>query len=124
MKTTALFTDLYELTMMQGYYLHKTNPYVVFDMFYRRQPFEGGYAIFAGLEPLLQSLETLSFSEEDIVYLSSLGVFKDEFLDYLSRFRFSGDIWAMDEGTVVFPDEPLIRVHCKLMEAQLIESRS
>ncbi len=122
MKTTALFTDFYELTMMQGYYLHKTNPEVVFDMFFRRQPFSGGYTVFAGLETLLKALETLTFTSEDIDYLSTLKIFRPEFLDYLSRFDFSGDIYAMDEGTVVFPDEPLIRVHCNLMEAQLVES--
>ncbi len=118
----SLITDLYELTMMQGYYRYGLNADVVFDMFYRRQPFGGGYTIFAGLEDLLTGLENLKFTAEDITYLKSLNLFKDDFLDYLSDFRFNGDVYAMDEGTLAFPNEPLLRVHGKLIEVQLIES--
>jgi nicotinate phosphoribosyltransferase len=91
-------------------------------MFFRRQPFNGGFSVFAGLEDLLSVLENLHFSEEDIAYLESLGMFRQDFLDFLREFRFHGDIYAVDEGTAVFPHEPLIRVHATLMEAQLIES--
>jgi len=118
----TLLTDLYELTMMQGYFLHRENPDVVFDMFFRRQPFDGGFAVFAGLETLLEALGSLKFTEEDIGYLKSLGIFKAEFLDYLRSFQFHGDIYSVDEGTLVFPGEPLIRVHGNLIETQLIES--
>lgn len=122
MQISALTTDLYELTMMQGYYLKGCNPQVVFDMFFRRQPFNGGYTVFAGLETLLNSLQNLRFSKEDLDYLQSLSLFRKEFLDYLKDFRFRGNLYSVPEGTIVFPNEPLIRVHCDLMEAQLIES--
>lgn len=120
--TSALVTDFYELTMAQGYFLKKHNPQVVFDMFYRTNPFHGGYIIFTGIEDLLTKLENLCFSEEDIAYLSSLGVFRKEFLDFLSTYRFSGTIYAFDEGTPAFPGEPLVRVHTNLIDAQIIES--
>lgn len=120
--TSALTTDFYELTMMQGYFSEKHNPEVVFEMFYRTNPFEGGYVLFAGLNDFLDKLEGLRFSSDDIAYLASLKTFTPEFLEYLSSFSFSGDIYAMDEGTVAFPGEPLVRVHTNLIEAQLIES--
>ena len=122
MHNSALFTDLYELTMMQGYFYKQNNPDVVFEMFFRRNPFSGGYSIFAGLEDLLRRLENLAFDDDDISYLHSTGIFRDSFLDYLKDFRFSGDLYSMDEGSVVFPSEPLITVKANLMEAQLIES--
>jgi nicotinate phosphoribosyltransferase len=118
----ALLTDLYELTMMQGYFFHKLNPYVVFDMFFRRQTFNGGFAVFAGLEDILKTLSTLRFTEEDITYLDSLKLFKKEFLLFLKDFRFTGQVYSMEEGTLVFPNEPLVRIHAPLIEAQLIES--
>jgi nicotinate phosphoribosyltransferase len=121
MVLSALSTDFYELTMMQGYFLTKNNPRVVFDMFYRTNPFNGGYVIFAGLNDLLKRLETFTFSKGDIEYLRSLGRFHGDFLEYLEDFKFMGTIHAMDEGTVVFPGEPLIRVEATMMEAQLIE---
>lgn len=119
---SALTTDFYELTMMQGYYLNNENPDVVFDMFYRKNPFDGGYAVFAGLGEMLSQLESLNFSANDIAYLKSLNIFDQRFLDYLSTYRFHGDIYAPKEGTTVFPGEPLVRVHTKLIDAQLIES--
>ncbi len=122
MYNSALLTDLYELTMMQGYFYKQNNPDVVFEMFFRRNPFNGGYTVFAGLEDLLKRLENLAFSDEAIEYLRSTGIFKNSFLDYLKDFKFSGDIYAMPEGTIVFPYEPLITVKANLMEAQLIES--
>lgn len=119
--TSALFTDFYELTMAQGYWKNNMNYPAVFDMFFRRQPFNGGFSVFAGLHTLLEALETFSFSQEDIDYLSSLGIFEDGFLDYLKDFRFSGHLYAQDEGSIVFPNEPLIRIHADLIEAQIIE---
>lgn len=119
--TSALFTDFYELTMAQGYWKNKMNYPAVFDMFFRRQPFNGGFSVFAGLHSLLEALETFSFSQEDINYLSGLGIFEDGFLEYLKDFKFSGDLYAQDEGSIVFPNEPLIRIHANLIEAQIIE---
>lgn len=121
MDISALTTDFYELTMMQGYYLSGENPQVVFDMFYRTNPFDGGYAVFAGLGELLPQLESLNFSKSDIAYLRSLNMFDEGFLQYLSTYKFHGDIYAMKEGTTVFPGEPLVRIHTSLMDAQLIE---
>ncbi len=118
----TLLTDFYELSMMQGYFLQRENPSVVFDMFFRRQPFGGGFSIFAGLDSALAHIGSLSFSPDDLAYLDSLGVFHKEFLDSLSRFKFRGDVWAMEEGTLAFPGEPLVRVHGSLIEAQLVES--
>ena len=120
--TSALLTDFYELTMMQGFFLENHNPRVVFDMFYRTNPFNGGYTVFAGLEELIEKLEGLRFSEEDIRYLESLNKFQPSFLEYLSTYRFSGDLYAFDEGTPAFPQEPLIRIETNMLDAQLIES--
>jgi len=119
--TSALFTDFYSLTMAQGYWLQNREQSAVFDMFYRRQPFAGGYAIFAGLGTLLENLANYSFSEDDIAYLGSLGIFREGFIQYLKNFKFRGSLWAMDEGTVVFPGEPLIRIEGGLIECQIIE---
>jgi len=118
----SLLADLYELTMAQGYYFHKRNLNVVFEMFYRQQPFGGGYAVFAGLETLSQVLLNLHFDDADLSYLSTLKLFKPEFIRYLSRFRFTGDVYSVEEGEIVFPKEPLIRVHANIIEAQFIES--
>ena len=118
----TLLTDLYELTMMQGYFKNPTNQTVVFDMFYRNNPCDGGFAICAGLEQMIEYIENLRFSEEDITYLRSLGIFEDDFLEYLSNFRFTGDIYAIPEGTVIFPGEPILTVRAPVIEAQLIET--
>ncbi|MCL2066654.1 MAG: nicotinate phosphoribosyltransferase [Treponema sp.] len=118
---SALFTDFYSLTMAQGYYKRGMNDTAVFEMFFRRQPFDGGYAIFAGLGTLLEQLADFSFSGSDIDYLKELKLFEESFIEYLKSFRFKGSLWAMDEGTVVFPQEPLIRVEGNLIECQLIE---
>jgi nicotinate phosphoribosyltransferase len=119
---TPLLTDFYELTMIQGYYLENRNPYGVFDMFFRKQPFGGGFSIFTGLEELINILETLAFQPEDLEFLKEQGIFRDSFLEYLKDFHFTGDLYAMKEGTVIFPGEPLIRVHAPLIQAQLVES--
>ena len=121
MRTSALFTDFYSLTMAQGYWKNNPARKAVFEMFFRRQPFNGGYSIFAGLQTLLEKLTELSFSDDDIAWLKTTGVFEDKFIDYLKDFKFSGCLWAMDEGTVVFPNEPLIRVEGSLIECQIIE---
>jgi putative nicotinate phosphoribosyltransferase len=119
----TLLTDFYELTMMQGYFNNKMNDtVVVFDLFYRENPSNGGYAICAGLEQVIDYVKNLRFSEEDIEYLRSLKTFDEEFLNYLKGFRFTGDIYAIPEGTVVFPMEPLIKVVAPIMEAQLVET--
>ena len=119
----TLLTDLYELTMMQGYFKHKDrNETVIFDAFYRSNPCDGGYAVCAGLEQVIQYIRELHFDPEDISYLASLGIFGADFLDYLSTFRFSGDIYAIPEGTVMFPREPVVKVIAPIMEAQLVET--
>ncbi len=118
----SLLTDLYELTMMQGYFFHSPRSRGVFDMFYRYQPFNGGYVIMAGLAPLLDVLEDFRFGNEELKYLESRGIFREEFLDYLSKFRFGGDVYSVKEGTVIFPKEPVLRVHGSIMEAQIVES--
>jgi nicotinate phosphoribosyltransferase len=107
---SALFTDYYALTMSQGHWKHNPARQAVFEMSFRRQPFSGGYTIFAGLGTLLESLAAFSFSDDDIEYIRNLGGFEEPFLEYLKNFRFSGSLWAVDEGTVVFPQEPLIRI--------------
>ena len=118
----TLLTDLYELTMMQGYFKNPTNQTVIFDMFYRVNPCGGSFAITAGLEQMIEYIENLHFETEDIDYLRSLNIFEEDFLEYLSTFRFTGDIYAIPEGTVVFPREPLVKVIAPIMEAQLVET--
>lgn len=119
----TLLTDLYELTMMQGYFKNKDqNETVIFDAFYRSNPCDGGFAIAAGLEQVIQYIKELHFDDEDIAYLASLGIFGKDFLDYLRDFRFTGDIYAIPEGTVVFPREPLVKVIAPIMQAQLVET--
>lgn len=119
--TSALKTDFYELTMIQAYFIENHNPDVVFDMFYRTNPFQGGYTIFTGLEEVLDAFTNFAFSKEDIAYLESLNHFRKDFLDFLADYKFKGDIYAMEEGTPAFPSEPLIRVETTLIDAQLIE---
>jgi nicotinate phosphoribosyltransferase len=119
---SALFTDFYELTMAQGYWKNQMNQDVVFDMFFRRQPFNGGFAVFAGLDTLLDAITDFTFSADDIEFLRKQGIFEDGFLDYLKDFRFNGDMYAFREGSVIFPQEPVIRIHAKLIEAQIVEA--
>jgi len=119
--SSALFMDYYSLTMAQGFWKKGMNNRAVFEMFFRNQPFEGGFSVFAGLGTLLEKLQALAFSQDDIQYLADLGVFDTAFLDYLANFSFQGSLWAMEEGTVVFPHEPLIRVEGGLIECQIIE---
>ena len=119
----TLMTDLYELTMMQGYFKHKDrNETVIFDAFFRNNPMDSGYAISAGLEQVIDYINNLHFEEADIEYLRSLKIFDEDFLDYLKTFRFSGDIYAIPEGSLMFPREPMIKVIAPIMEAQLVET--
>ena len=122
-RNLTLLTDLYELTMMQGYFKEKEkNVKVIFDMFYRRNPDDNGFAISCGLEQLIELIENFHFSEEDIAYLASLKMFDSDFLEYLKDFRFTGDIYAIPEGNVMFPREPVVKVKAPIMQAQLIET--
>lgn len=118
----TLLTDFYELTMMQGYFKNKVDETVVFDAFYRDNPSGSGYAVCAGLEQVIEYIKGLHFDYDDIGYLRSLGIFDEEFLNYLAGFHFTGNIYAIPEGTVVFPMEPLVKVVAPVMEAQLIET--
>ena len=122
-RNLSLLTDFYELTMSNGYFLNGMRDRVaVFDMFFRTVPDNGGFAIFAGLEQLVEYLENLSFSEEDIEYLREQGQFSDAFLEYLANFEFACDIWAPKEGTPIFPGEPVVVVKGPLIQTQLVET--
>ncbi len=119
----SLLTDLYQLTMAGGYVEEgKTDQWANFDYFFRSIPDNGGYCVLAGLEDLVDYILNLRFSQEDLAYLEKVGPFSSKFLKYLEGFSFSGHMWAMPEGTIVFPHEPLIRVMAPLPEAQLIET--
>lgn len=118
----TLVMDFYELTMSQCYFNLNPNQIVVFDLFYRKNPDDGGLCIFAGLEQVIEYVKDLKFTQEDIDYLRSLNQFSDDFLEYLKTVRFTGDIYAVPEGTPVFPHEPLLRIKAPIIEAQLIET--
>ena len=119
----TMLCDFYELTMGNGYFRNGYKDRITyFDVFFRKVPDEGGYAIAAGLEQLIDYIENLHFSEEDIAYLRGRNLFCEEFLDYLRDFRFTGDIYAIPEGTPVFPREPMVVVRAPSIEAQLIET--
>jgi nicotinate phosphoribosyltransferase len=122
-KITPLLTDFYQLTMLGGYFQHRRHRIkTVFEYFFRSLPGEAGFALFAGLEDLAYRIENLRFGREEIGFLRGLKLFKPDFLEALRAFRFSGDIDAVPEGTVVFPNEPLVRVRGPLWEAQLLET--
>lgn len=121
-KHSGLYTDHYELTMAQGYFLNNMKDIpACFDYFYRKNPFQGGYAIFAGLGDLLEILEHLRFEHEDRSYLKTLG-FVPEFINFLNNFEFKADVYAPEEGEVVFPFEPVVRVEGNIIETQIIET--
>ena len=117
-----LIADFYEFTMSNGYFVKNRNDIAYFDIFFRNVPDKGGYAIVAGLEQIIDFVQNLKFDEEDIEFLRSQKIFAEEYLDYLKNFKFTGDIWAIPEGTVVFPNEPLITVKAPIVEAQLLET--
>ncbi len=122
-RNLTMLCDYYELTMANGYFKTDIKDRTVyFDVFYRNNPDNGGYAIVAGLEQIIEYIKDLHFTDEDIEYLRSKNCFSEDFLEYLSTFRFNGDIWAIPEGTVVFPGEPLMTVKASAMEAQFIET--
>lgn len=119
----AMLMDFYEMTMSNGYFQHDMKDQIVyFDVFYRNNPDEGGLAIFAGLEQLINYITEIKFEETDIAYLKKVGMTDEAFLDYLRNFRFTGTVWAIEEGTPVFPREPLVIVRAPIIEAQLIET--
>ena len=121
MRDLSLLTDFYQLTMAQGYAEKGKTENAVFDLFYRENPSGNGYAVFAGLEQIIEFIKNLEFREDDIKYLRSQG-FKERFLDYLKDFEFTGDIYSVPEGSVVFPKEPILKVEASILQAQLLET--
>lgn len=122
-RNLTLVMDLYELTMSYNYFKQgRKDEVVYFDMFFRKNPDKAGFSIFAGLQQLIECIGDLHFSEEDISYLRSLHKFDEEFFDYLKEFKFTGSLYSVEEGTYVFPNEPLITVKAKIIEAQLLET--
>ena len=119
----TMLCDFYELTMGNGYFADGMKDRICyFDMFFRDVPDQGGYAVAAGLEQIVDYVQKLHFAEEDIAYLRSRGIFSEEFLDYLKHFKFTGDIWAIPEGTPIFPMEPVLTVRAPAIQAQLLET--
>lgn len=119
----TMLTDFYEITMANGYFANGYKDTVVyFDMFFRHIPDDGGYAIMAGVQQVIEYLEDLKFTEEDIRYLRDCKIFSDEFIDYLADFRFACDVWAVPEGTPIFPVEPIVTVRGPVIQAQFIET--
>ena len=118
-----LVTDFYEFTMSNGFFVkNMANKNAYFDVFFREIPDNGGYVIFAGLEQIIDYVKNLNFDNTDIEFLKNKNIFSNEFLEYLKNFKFTGTIWAIPEGTVVFPNEPLITVKAPIIEAQLLET--
>lgn len=124
-RNIGMIMDFYEMTMANGYFMDKDiqkDQMAAFDVFYRKNPDGGGFAIFAGLSQIIDYIKNLHFEKEDIDYLQGLGVFQKEFLDYLRTFRFRGDIYAFREGTIMYPNEPVLTVVAPLIDAQLVET--
>lgn len=122
-RNLTMVMDLYELTMANGYFEEQDmDTRVAFDVFYRRNPDQGGFTIFAGLEQIVDYIENLHFSKEDIDYLRGLHLFSNGFLEYLAEFRFKGDVYAFPEGTIMYPNEPVLTVVAPLVDAQLVET--
>ena len=122
-RNLSMMMDFYEMTMSYGYF-HQPNRdvRVAFDLFFRSVPDQGGYAIFAGLQHVIEFVENLSFSDADIAYFRKQNLFSEEFLDFLRSFRFRGDIYAMPEGTIIYPNEPLMTIVAPIIDAQLVET--
>ena len=119
----TMLTDFYELTMSKGYLDHNMQDTIAyFDLFFRSIPQDGGYAIMAGVDQMIDYLQELRFSEDDLAYLEGIQMFDKQFLDYLRNFRFSCDIWAIPEGTPIFPNEPIVKVRGPIIQAQMIET--
>lgn len=122
-RNLTMLTDLYQLTMMYGYHKKgKADQIVAFDLFFRKNTSDGSYAVTAGLEQVIDYIEQLNFTSADIQYLKTLGLFDESFFEMLKKLKFTGDLYAIPEGTVVFPSEPLIRVKAPILQAQLIET--
>ncbi|MBR0136960.1 MAG: nicotinate phosphoribosyltransferase, partial [Erysipelotrichaceae bacterium] len=123
-RNLTLVMDEYEITMASSYFRNvgAGKKRVAFDVFYRRNPDEGGYALFAGLQQIIDYINDLHFSAEDIEYLRSQNKYDEDFLEYLSTFHFTGDMYAFPEGTVMYPNEPIITVVADLIEAQMVET--
>lgn len=122
-RNLTLLCDFYELTMARGYFHSDIKDKIAyFDVFFRRVPDGGGYAIFAGLEQIIEYIKSIKFEKSDIEYLRSKGIFDEEFLAYLENFRFTGDIYSVPEGTVIFPNEPIMIIKSPAIEAQFIET--
>ena len=122
-RNISMVMDLYEMTMANGYFqCGDINQRVAFDVFYRRNPDGGGFAIFAGLEQIIEYVENMHFDEDDVEYFRALNLFNDEFLEYLKNFRFHGDIYSFPEGTIMYPNEPFMTIVADLIDAQLIET--
>ena len=122
-RNLTMLMDLYEMTMANGIMQSDMRDTITyFDMFFRRVPDNGGYAIMAGIEQLIDYLNNLHFDDSDIEYLKSLGLFCDEFIDYLRNFKFECDVWAVPEGTPIFPNEPIVTVRGPAVQAMLIET--
>ena len=122
-RNLTMLIDFYELTMSNGYFANGMGEKeAVFDMFFRKIPDDGGFAIAAGLEQLIVYLKNIRFDRQDIEYLRSKGAFSEEFLDYLAHFKFSCDVWSVPEGTPIFPNEPIVVVRGPVIQAQMIET--
>ncbi len=117
-----LLADFYEFTMSNGYFIKNRNDIAYFDIFFRQVPDKGGYAIICGLEQIIEFIQNLKFDEEDIQFLKKQNIFSDDYLTYLKNFKFTGDIWAIPEGSVVFPNEPVLTLRAPIVEAQLLET--
>ncbi|WP_373262164.1 nicotinate phosphoribosyltransferase [Hungatella hathewayi] len=122
-RNLSMVMDFYEMTMANGYFKHMDkNTKVAFDVFYRKNPDEGGFAIYAGLQQIVEYIKELHFDDDDISYLRSQDIFEEDFLTYLRNFKFTGDVWSFDEGEIMYPNEPIITVIAPLIEAQLVET--
>ena len=122
-RNLSMVMDFYEMTMANGYFYDQDkDKKVAFDVFYRKNPDNGGYAIFAGLEQIIDYIENMHFSDDDIDYFRATKIFGEEFLEYLANFKFSGDIYSFPEGSIMYPNEPVITVIAPLLDAQLIET--
>ena len=118
----ALVTDLYELTMANGFKEKLGEEEGVFDIFFRKMPDDGSFVVLAGLEQAVEELKNFHFEKEDIEYLKGLNLFSDDFIEYLADFKFSCRVWAVPEGTPIFPREPVMTIQGPLIQAQLFET--